>query len=244
MEDSTEPEGIVDQPNNQAAWDKWHRVQVEHNQRSIDSSSDSFDKSMLTLSSGALGVSLAFIKDIVPLGRANGISLLLISWVAFALCIVVTVFSFRFSIAALKKHRDFLDKSWSEQKLSEPAPTRWPMLQWCNRGAIAFFLVGLICTMIFVGINVVHFHGADTDKSPETSASTNVRNYYMSGEQNGKTVEKVVGTQGLLKARVPMKTLPAPAVCPVSPTTTTPAPAAAPATTVTVTPEAPTTPKE
>jgi hypothetical protein len=36
----------------------------------IKSGTENFDKYMLTFSSGALGLSLAFIKDVVPIGRA------------------------------------------------------------------------------------------------------------------------------------------------------------------------------
>lgn len=108
MVDPTNPEGSA-KDTAKEEWDRWHRTQAEQVKSDIDSSTDSFDKSMLTLSSGALGVSLAFIKDIVPLGQAAWIFLLLASWIAFALCIVTTVVSFQFSIAALKKQRDFLD---------------------------------------------------------------------------------------------------------------------------------------
>ena len=36
----------------------------------IKSASEDFDRNLLTLSSGALGLSLAFIKDIVPLSKS------------------------------------------------------------------------------------------------------------------------------------------------------------------------------
>ena len=122
-------------------WAKWYQPQVEHNQQSIDSSADSFDKSMLTLSSGALGVSLAFIKDIVPLEQASGVTLLVISWCLFAFCILITVGSFQFSIAALKRHRSYLDETFKARKWKEP-PVTSQALVWCTKGAIFLFSAG------------------------------------------------------------------------------------------------------
>src|SRR5579885_1478933 len=45
------------------------------------SGTESFDKNLLTFSSGALGLSLAFIKDIVPLSMAHWIACLFVSWI-------------------------------------------------------------------------------------------------------------------------------------------------------------------
>jgi len=71
---------------------------------------------LLTLSSSALGLSLAFIKDIVPLARALWLPLLYASWVLFVLCIVATLASFQVSIAAQNKHLFFLQKYYLEGK--------------------------------------------------------------------------------------------------------------------------------
>ena len=75
-----------------------HREQAWQDRQA---SSDEFDKNLLTFSSGALGLSLAFIKDIVPLDHATHLSYLHISWVCFVCCIIATIFSYPLSIAAL-----------------------------------------------------------------------------------------------------------------------------------------------
>src|SRR5450432_4413578 len=69
----------------------------------IKASSDEFDKSLLTFSSGTLGLSLAFIKDIVKLESAVALSWLYWSWVFLTSCIVITILSYRFSIAAQQR---------------------------------------------------------------------------------------------------------------------------------------------
>jgi hypothetical protein len=200
---SAEPDG--------EKWDTWYWKQVEQVQQDINSGTDSFDKSMLTLSSGALGVSLAVIKDIVPLGQAAWISLLLISWVAFALCIVTTVVSFLFSITAQKKHRDLLDEIWTKKKpeLAKSAPSAWnKAVTVCTRTALTLFLVGLACTVIFVVVNVSRLHAENAAKTSDAATVTDVGNLYMS--DTGKMPEKAVTPQHLEKGRQPMKLVPPP----------------------------------
>jgi len=207
-----------------------YKAQLERAWEDIQSSTDSADKSMLTLSSGALGVSLAFIKDIVPLGQASWVWMLEASWVAFALCITITVLSFQVSIAALKQHVGFLDKVNVEGKdeFFNKKTYHWTLLKYCTWGAIAFFLVGLLCTMLFVMKNVSSFHADDKARTPEAAATiTDVRNFYMKEEgTGGKPIEKAVQADHLKKGRepIPMVQKPATPVCPpAAPPATAPA---------------------
>jgi hypothetical protein len=183
-------------------WDTWYWKQAEQVQQDINSGTDSFDKSMLTLSSGALGVSLAVIKDIVPLNSASWLSLLYASWFAFALCIATTVVSFLFSIAAQKEHRELLDEVWTTKnhELAKREPSRSnKAVKACTRIALTLFLVGLACTIIFVVVNVSRLHAEDAQKMPDSATVTDVRNFYMS--QPEKPLEK---------GRSPMKVVPPP----------------------------------
>jgi len=200
-------------------WEEWHRLQVSQNQSSLDSAFDSLDTNLLALSSGALGLSLAFIKDIVPLEHARDVALLLFSWFAFFVSIVSTLLSFKFSIAAHKRQRDVLDTALQERKVPESRPPG--ALEWSNACSLWSFLLGLLCTMLFAGINVTYFHTADSTKqeTPKASASIDVRNYYMTEPK----VEKVVVPQGLQRGREPMKTIPAPSGCPTATPPSTPA---------------------
>jgi hypothetical protein len=193
-------------------WREWYWKQAEQAQEDINSGADSFDKSMLTLSSGALGVSLAVIKDLVPLGQALWKSLLLTSWIAFALCITTTVVSFLLSIAAVKKHRELLDRMYEEKKgeLANAVPTAWNKSVWfCTRIALVFFLTGLLCTMIFVVVNVQEYHGELPAKTVDALSITNMR--YCDMTTKGQQIEKVVKPQdGVQKGRQPMGIVPPP----------------------------------
>src|SRR5437667_6147582 len=124
----------------------------------IKSGTENFDKYMLTFSSGALGLSLAFIKDAFPLKGAVWIASLIGSWVAFVLCIVVTLLSFRFSIRALENTITALgeyylrgDESAFNRHLKSFCSRA---VDWCTVGQIIFFALGVIFTMTFVVANV------------------------------------------------------------------------------------------
>src|ERR1035438_897217 len=90
-----------------------HELYMEHQKQAwgdCQSASDEFDKNILTYSSAGLGISLVFLKDIVPLANAVGLYLLYASWVAFGLAILVTVSSFRLSVMGLNDHVKNLNK--------------------------------------------------------------------------------------------------------------------------------------
>jgi hypothetical protein len=123
------------------------------------SGTENFDKYMLTFSSGALGLSLAFIKDVVPIGRAICIPMLISSWVAFLLCILVTLVSFRISIRALEKMVPIIDAFYLEgdvEAFNKHLKDRWTRaVDWCAYLAIVFFVTGGILTTIFVSTNIL-----------------------------------------------------------------------------------------
>jgi hypothetical protein len=122
----------------------------------IKSSTQDYDHNLLTFSSGALGLSLAFIKDIVPFGQAVWMRLLYASWIAFAMSILVTVASFQISIAAQKCHLVFLREYYLQGKQeSFDKESFWSkMLDYCTFVAGTLFLAGLICTVAFACKNV------------------------------------------------------------------------------------------
>jgi hypothetical protein len=71
-DDANNPGGSAD--DSQVRWNLYLEQERLARQNIRDSTSD-FDKNLLALSSGALGISLAFIKDIVPLEQAMWLTL-------------------------------------------------------------------------------------------------------------------------------------------------------------------------
>jgi hypothetical protein len=127
------------------------------------SGSENFDKYLITFSTGALALSLSFIKDIVPLKDAIWTPLLIVSWAAFILTILITLISFRISMRALENMSPVLDDFYLNgnveafNKHLEDPWTKW--VDRCARGGIIFFVLGLVFTMIFVSGNVVRANG-------------------------------------------------------------------------------------
>jgi hypothetical protein len=133
----------------------------------IQSSTDSYDQSLLTLSSGGLGLSIAFIKDIVPLQHATWLTLLYMSWGAFGLCILATVVSFQVAIATQREHLDHCWKFYVERDDSyRDKRGRYSRLLRCYTiAAGSFFLVALACTIVFAVGNVRRY-----SKMPDENA--------------------------------------------------------------------------
>jgi len=122
------------------------------------SGTENFDKYLLTFSSGALGLSLAFIKDVAPIGQAVWIPSLFVSWVAFLLCILVTLISFRISILALEAMVPHLDDFYLKGNAEAFNKHRenWltkavELLAWTG---IFLFICGVFFTMMFVYANI------------------------------------------------------------------------------------------
>lgn len=144
----------------QIAIEKEKRWQLysEHRKQawqSITSSTDSFDKSLLAVSSAALGYSFTFVKDIVPLEKATHIQYLHMSWYLFALCIVLTVLSFRLSVAAHNKYLGFLWKFYVEDDANYFNKDSWyskvlKVVNWLGAGS---FFAGIIALVLFFYMN-------------------------------------------------------------------------------------------
>jgi hypothetical protein len=123
----------------------------------LKSGSENFDKYMVTLSGGALGLSLTFIKDIIPAGKMICSLLLYASWVAFVFCILTTLVSFRVSIRALEEMVPCLDDFYlrgDPDAFNKHLKSFWTRaVGWCANLAILFFVLGLIFTIMFVIAN-------------------------------------------------------------------------------------------
>lgn len=118
------------------------------------SNSESYDKAILTLSSAFLGLSLTFIKEILPAGPVIAACLLYLSWVAFAAAIVITLASFRVSDAALTQRLGLNEDYYL--KGIESAADRTGLavaVDWLNNIAGGLFILGVVLTVAFVMAN-------------------------------------------------------------------------------------------
>lgn len=129
-------------------YDELHKRQVQN--------ADNLDKAILTYSSSGLAISLAFLKDIVPIGRAIFTWTLYASWVLFLLAIVSTLISYISSQRGLNKQLQIIDQYYiysnhaaASQRNFFASLTNW--LAYVSCGA---FVLTIISSVAFVSINL------------------------------------------------------------------------------------------
>jgi hypothetical protein len=120
------------------------------------SNSENADRAVLTVSAAALGFSLAFIKDIVPLGTAIYQALLYLSWLCFVLAIVITLASFFTSQRAISAQLVLAERYYLqyEEDALKTRPLPATVTDWLNLAGAVSFVVGILATCAFVAINL------------------------------------------------------------------------------------------
>lgn len=118
------------------------------NKAYIESSSQ-FDKQVLFIASGALGISLAFIKDIVKLDVATNKVLLLLAWIFFGAVILICILSHYTSLKAIKYRIENLYQK--KDKISKRFD--W-WTQAFNILMMLFLTTGLTLLFVFIGFNI------------------------------------------------------------------------------------------
>ena len=120
------------------------------------SNSENADRAILSVSTAALGFSLAFLKDIVPLSEACFPSLPYLSWGLFSLAIMVTLGSFFTSQKAIDEQLELAHKYYVERDDSAASirPTQAKVTDFLNKSGAILLALGLIVTCTFVGINL------------------------------------------------------------------------------------------
>lgn len=125
----------------------------------IQYSISKFDDQILYISSGALGLSLGFIKDIVPLGTAAYRWVLITSWWVLAVTIIISLISHLVSYYLTQKQ---IQKIESQEQLRDDKTT--PTL---NIISVSLLVLGILTQVIFVSLNT------DNMAKDNTSTQTN-----------------------------------------------------------------------
>jgi hypothetical protein len=146
-----------------------------------------FDKWLITLSGGALALSLAFLKDFVPSNGLRAECCLFFAWVLFTLVIVVTLGCTLLCQRAREKYREALDKAyenggceWQLRARNAQGERCEPKLvAYLNRLNIVLFPVGLVFLAVFAVSNVA------TTKERRHEVSS----FHRSGEEGREAPE-------------------------------------------------------
>ena len=108
--------------------------------------SQTLDKALLTLSSGALGLSITLARYFVPEQEPQLSKALLWAWSLFGGAVVCTIISLFTSQTALRRHRDILDTEYSNSDSSDSTMRNYWALctSLCNLVALVLFILGVI----------------------------------------------------------------------------------------------------
>jgi hypothetical protein len=136
------------------------------------SNSVQYDRAILSLSTGALGISLAFIKNIVPVSTVTHLGLLKGSWCLFGSAIILTVISFLVSQHAIKVQLLYAQAYYSDQKEEyRNKPNRYAgVTDYINYISGLCFVLAIIFTIVFVSINLGEDRTMANDKDSKVTS--------------------------------------------------------------------------
>jgi hypothetical protein len=180
------------------------------------SSSENFDKSILTYSSSGLAISLAFLKDFVPIGRiAVWPHLLYLSWVCFVLATGLTISSFLVSYRAQELSAEYAEEYLINGKDQFYNKKTWrdAYIKWSNVISGVAFVIALILTSVFVKFNLERRAEMSEQKSIAQDGMLPAK---MQRANPGDTFHKGMPPASMPLAPVAQKPVNPPATQPVS----------------------------
>jgi hypothetical protein len=117
-----------------------------------------YDKTVLLLSGGALGVSFAFLKDVLGPGPRIDPGWLVAAWSAWTASLAIVLMSHLTSHLALRAEMRRFDREWKRDWSPKNAADTFTA--WFNILSGVFFVVGAVAMIYFVRANQVSFGGA------------------------------------------------------------------------------------
>jgi hypothetical protein len=138
------------------------------------SNSENYDKSILMYATGALALSLSFIKDIVPLKDAVYLGFLEVSWLFWICSIFSVLASFVLALKASELQRDLAYRYYhQDDEAAFNEKNKWvKYVKWANIASGSLFVLGAVATMLFVWINIEHDKRILPNEVPHMAAPT------------------------------------------------------------------------
>lgn len=112
------------------------------------------DRVLLALSSGALGVSISFINNLIDVHLSIARQYLYIAWTAWVLSLLFLLFSHRYSTKAWERTLQQIDNDTLHTNLSEIGEPYTSKVDICNNWGLFFFGLGLFSFAIYLIINL------------------------------------------------------------------------------------------
>lgn len=115
-----------------------------------------YDRSVLSVAGAGLGLSIAFIKDIVPIAAASAVPILYLSWWLFAAAMVSVLVSFLTGQRAFDRQIRLADDYYSgRDPAAYDAPNRFAVAtRILNLVSCVALVLAIVCTVSFASVNL------------------------------------------------------------------------------------------
>lgn len=136
------------------------------------SNTENYDKSILTLSSAGLAISLTFFKFIVPVNMSEELWLMKLSWICFLSTVILSLAAYLVSNAAITRQLKIAEDYYVNQKESAFNNKNWlsSINNWLNYLVGLLFAIAITTVVIFVILNFQN-GGMDNMSDKENKAS-------------------------------------------------------------------------
>lgn len=140
-----------------------YKVYLEERKSLVDAEREGsrlFDRAILTLAAGAFGLSLVFIRQIVPNIKPGTLFMLIFAWVGFSVSILSTLVSFLTSQFACSKQREILEAEYFNNHSNQDKKDKFKnkhaiWTKGLNIFSIITFIIGVIFLAIFSIVNLL-----------------------------------------------------------------------------------------
>ena len=152
--------------------------QRENLNKSEYSVSEKYDHWLISLSAGALAISLTFIKDIAPNPDKSTIIYLILSWLFLLISILSSVYSLLTSQSAIRRAREILDDNYEnndKSNNSKPDNKYAKTTNFLNHFSMLSFTLGVILLCTFSIINMYERSALNERQEINTCETTTER---------------------------------------------------------------------
>jgi len=148
-------------------------------------SQDSYDKTVLSLSAGALGLSFAFVTDIVSSWPPQAPNWLFAAWICWSISVTSVLFSFLCSQKALRRTIEQVDAGKMHNNNLGGYLNKVTIV--LNYAAGLCFLLGVTAMIFFVGHNMER---TDNGQNKQTQTNTEIHTNSQATTSSGNPSKK------------------------------------------------------
>ncbi len=173
------------------------------------SNDENYDKTILTLSSSGLALSLTAIKFAIPLATARYLCLIKVSWWLFGSAIFTSIIAYWVSNKALDiqlgNAEEYYVKGNEEAFSKKNCYSSFNNL--LNKGSGSIFLIATISIVLFVTLNINSRESNMNDKSDRAALSANIpKMQFIDSSRNEKKISATVPAMQLAPSKSSQQT--------------------------------------